>query len=280
MSRPAMTYTVTFLTLLPVTAVLMGMTVRAGLRKRRRAHVTGAVSTVLSLSATVVFAYLMSLHERVLPGREMGIHRVFSMTVACVVPAVVITGILLWREPRWRRAHQWCVGVLVLGTIGAFGTGIWVLLLSHVPSDLDPHFPPGLCCDGATDLRLQRRTRWVALLAATGISTISLRDWWEVRAGRPLGQAIPLQFPIPGGMGAGWDGAMRAHDHGWGRARRVFLRCVRGYSGPRRIDGDGCDAGNGRPVWHPRSSRRPSLTLERVAAAAASCATSVSVVSS
>ena len=126
-----MIYTITFLILLPFTAVMMGMTVHAGMRKRRWAHVVRAITTVALLNATVVFAYLMSLYERQLPEREMGIHRIFSMTVAGVVPIVAITGILLWRNPRWRRAHRWCVGVLVLATVGAFGTGMWVLFVSE-----------------------------------------------------------------------------------------------------------------------------------------------------
>ena len=126
-----MIYTVTFLILLLCTATMMGMTVHAGLRKRRRAHLARAITTIVLLTVSVVFAYLMSLYERVLPAREMGIHRIFSMTVACTVSAVVITGILLWRNPRWRRAHQWCVGVLVLATVCALGTGLWVLFLSE-----------------------------------------------------------------------------------------------------------------------------------------------------
>jgi hypothetical protein len=125
-----MIYTIMFLILLLFTAVMMGMTVLAGIRKQRRTHVVRAITTVVSLTAAVIFAYLMSLYERVLPPREMAIHRIFSMTVAGITPAVVITGILLWRKPRWRRAHRWCVGVLVLATVGALGTGLWVLFLS------------------------------------------------------------------------------------------------------------------------------------------------------
>ncbi len=126
-----MTYTVMFLILLLCTAAVMGMTVHAGLRKRRRAHLARAITTIVLLVGTVAFAYLMSAYERVLPEREMATHRIFSTTVTYTVPAVVITGILLWRNPRWRRAHQSCVGVLVLATVCALGTGLWALYLSE-----------------------------------------------------------------------------------------------------------------------------------------------------
>lgn len=129
-----MIYTLTFLSLLVTTVGLMVLTMHAGIRKHRRAHLARALATVALLCATVVFAYLMSKYERLLPEREMAIHRIFSMTVAVAVPAVAITGILLWRDARWRRWHRWCVGLLVTATAAAFGTGMWVLFLSTARS--------------------------------------------------------------------------------------------------------------------------------------------------
>ena len=126
-----MIYTVTFLILLVFTASVMGMTVHAGLQKRRRVHLARAITTIVLLAATVLFAYLMSVYERILPEPEMNTHRIFSATITYTVPAVVITGILLWRNPRWRLAHRLCVGVLVLATVCALGTGLWVLYISE-----------------------------------------------------------------------------------------------------------------------------------------------------
>lgn len=126
-----MTYTILFLVGLSLTSVAMALTVVSGRKGHRRTHLIRAISTVVLLAVAVVFAFLMQAYERKLPAREMGIHRIFSMTVAWVVPFVVITGILLWRNPRWRRLHQICVGVLLIGTVGALVTGIWVLSLSE-----------------------------------------------------------------------------------------------------------------------------------------------------
>jgi CDP-diglyceride synthetase len=126
-----MIYTTLFLIGLCLTAAAMALTVVSGVKRRRRVHLARAISTVVLLAVTVVFAYLMGRYERSLPEREMGIHRIFSMTVAGVLPFVAITGIMLWRDGRWRRLHQICVGVLLIGTVCALATGLWVLSLSE-----------------------------------------------------------------------------------------------------------------------------------------------------
>ena len=125
-----MIYTALFLVCMTATAIAMGLTLWTGHKAQRRAHLARALTTVAMLVLTVLFAWLMSVYERVLPEREMAIHRIFSITVAVAVPLVAITGIKLWRQPSWRQAHRAMVGLLVVATVGALGTGLWVLWLS------------------------------------------------------------------------------------------------------------------------------------------------------
>ena len=125
-----MAYTASFLVFLVLTALAMAWTVRDGLRRNRLGHVRRALSTVALLVVTVVLAYLMGQHERHLPEDAMRVHRWFSVSVAVDVPLVALTGIGLWRNEKYRNAHRALVTLLVLATLGAFSTGLWVLFHS------------------------------------------------------------------------------------------------------------------------------------------------------
>ena len=125
-----MIYTSGFLLGLLVTVLVMIRTIQSGIASDRRAHLRRALATVVSLAVTVLFAYLMSAHERLMPEREMDIHRIFSRAITWTVPFVAGTGALLWRYPGWRWPHRICVVVLLLATLGAAVTGVWALCVS------------------------------------------------------------------------------------------------------------------------------------------------------
>lgn len=127
-----MSYTTWFLVCLGLTVVAVVMTLRSGLRKNRRQHLIRALSSVLFLAVTVVFAYLMGEYERKFPETHMKIHKVFSLGVAAVVPMVALTGALLWRRPGWRNAHRIFVLVFLCGVAGASVTGVWMLAVSSL----------------------------------------------------------------------------------------------------------------------------------------------------
>ncbi len=122
-------YTTAFLIFLGATVVAIVLTVLAGLRKRRRAHLVRAITTVVLLAITIYFAYQMDT-ERVFPVEEMKIHRIFSRSIACIVPLLVFTGAMLWRRPGWRPAHRLFIVLFLVDALCAAVTGIWVLYLS------------------------------------------------------------------------------------------------------------------------------------------------------
>ena len=124
-------YTIGFLVFLVLTLIAVVLTLISGRRKARGPHLVRALSTVVLLITAVVFAFLMAT-ERTFPAYEMGIHRYFSMSVACIVPLLVLSGILLWNKPGARRLHQVCIVAFLVAAAGAFGTGIWILSLSTV----------------------------------------------------------------------------------------------------------------------------------------------------
>jgi hypothetical protein len=120
-----------FLLFLSLTVVGVVMTLVSGLQKRRRPHIVRAVVTVALLAVTILFAFLMA-GVRVFPAREMAIHRVFSVSVAVLVPLVAASGILLARRPTLRWPHRACVSAFLVMAVGALVTGVWVLWLSSL----------------------------------------------------------------------------------------------------------------------------------------------------
>ena len=112
-----------------LTVVALVATLIAGLKKQRRAHVFRAVTTVVLLVVTIVFAFLLG-KVRDFPPEEMAIHKIFSRTGAYMVIPVAFTGAMLWRGPAWRWVHRACVAIFLLAVLAASGTGIWVFSLS------------------------------------------------------------------------------------------------------------------------------------------------------
>jgi hypothetical protein len=127
-----MSYTLWFLICLGLTVLAIVATVVAGRQAERHRHLRRALTTIVLLGLTVVFAVLMARHERTFPDDVMRIHRVFSISVSCILPLVAISGIMLWTRPEWRRVHRVCVAAFLLAALGASLTGVWMLSLSEL----------------------------------------------------------------------------------------------------------------------------------------------------
>ena len=125
-----MTYTTWFLVCLGLTVMVVLLTLRSGLKKERGQHLIRALSSVVLLAITVVFAYLMGEYEKEFPAGHMRVHRFFSLSVAGVVPLVALSGAVLWRRPNWRNVHRTFVVLFLCGAAGATVTGIWMLAVS------------------------------------------------------------------------------------------------------------------------------------------------------
>lgn len=121
--------TVMFFVFLGLTVLGIVSTLFLGLKKRRRAHLTSAVSTTVLLVITVVFALMLG-KVRDFPPDEMAFHKIFSHASAYSLLAVAITGMGLWRAPSWRWLHRICIAVFLLSALTATCTGLWVFSLS------------------------------------------------------------------------------------------------------------------------------------------------------
>ena len=121
--------TVMFFVFLGLTVVGIAGTLFYGLKKRRRIHLISALSTVVLLAVTVVFAYMLG-EVRDFPPEEMAFHKIFSHSSTYSLLAVALTGVKLWRSPSWRWAHRVCIAVFLLSALTATCTGLWVFWLS------------------------------------------------------------------------------------------------------------------------------------------------------
>jgi hypothetical protein len=108
-----------------LTAAMLAVAMHSGYRGRRRRHLAAAPVALLCLAGAILLAEQMA-RARLFPPEPMRIHLVFAKLGVLLVVPVVVTGLLLWRAPRWRRWHRLAVFLFLAGVLAATGTGIWV----------------------------------------------------------------------------------------------------------------------------------------------------------
>jgi len=121
-----------FVGFLALTLLLLGAVVATGLAARRRPHLTFVVLAVASLGVTIFFAERMGDHYDLDSAGWITPFHLWlakATTLAYLLP--LITGILTWRDARWKPRHRG-VAFLILGlTVATAVTGTWMLLASE-----------------------------------------------------------------------------------------------------------------------------------------------------
>lgn len=123
-----MSPTAGFFTFLLLTVAALGVVVVTGKLARRRAHLA-AVAVALGLLGGAIWQALRvgELYDLEAAGAITPIHLTLARitTVSYLVPA--ITGVLTWRNERWRRWHGRCAWTVVALTIVTTVTGVLML---------------------------------------------------------------------------------------------------------------------------------------------------------
>ncbi len=88
-----------------------------------------AVSTVVALTVTVIVTEQL-VRARTFPRGELDFHKLLAELAAVLVLPVIVTGLVLVKRPRWRRAHLVCVVLFLVMVLVATGTGVWAYALS------------------------------------------------------------------------------------------------------------------------------------------------------
>ncbi len=112
-----------------VTLLLLGGALWTGWSRRRRLHLVVAPLGLVALGVAILLAEQLG-RTREFPPTVLAIHLFFAKTGALLALPVVATGVLLLRNPRWRRLHRIAVLLFAAGALTATATGIWMFSLS------------------------------------------------------------------------------------------------------------------------------------------------------
>lgn len=112
-----------------LTLIALAGALYSGWSGQRRWHLVLGPLTLALLSVAVVFAVLMG-QVRHFPQDIMRIHRPIAVTAGLFGVLVAVTGVVLWRTGRARRAHFVLVLLFSVAAVAASGTGIWAFTQS------------------------------------------------------------------------------------------------------------------------------------------------------
>lgn len=112
-----------------VTLGLVSATVVLGLRRRRRPHLVLALTAIASLTVTIVLAERLGA-TRSFPPQILRVHLWFAKSATLALVPVVVTGVMLWRQPRRRWLHRVAVLLFLALVVVATVTGTWMFSLS------------------------------------------------------------------------------------------------------------------------------------------------------
>ena len=107
-----------------VTLALLGGVVASGIRGRRRQHVALVAGALASLGVTILLAYrLGDLYDLEAAGAITPVHMSIARVATASYLLPLATGILTWRDARWRRLHLVCAITALTLTVIAAATG-------------------------------------------------------------------------------------------------------------------------------------------------------------
>ena len=116
-----------FLANLAATVVALGLTVHAGLTRRRRCHYVLVGATLVLLFLAIVQAEIFGRGFDFEQSR-LTTHLVFAFGSLAAIPGVAWSGVGLARGRVRRLVHRRWVGAFILLVVAAVATAIWMFL--------------------------------------------------------------------------------------------------------------------------------------------------------
>ena len=134
-----------FLCFLALTIGLLLVVVATGRRARRRAHLCAVAAAIASLGATIWYAEGMGEHyDLAHAGWITPVHLWIAKTTTLAYLLPITTGILTWRDARWRPRHAVCAYLVLALTLVTAVTGTWMVLASRRIAPVPPAFAGAL----------------------------------------------------------------------------------------------------------------------------------------
>ena len=116
-----------FWTAVAVTVVFLAVALVSGLRGGRRLHLLFGPLALASLTVAILLTERLAAQFEFVPA-EKDVHLVIAKSAGIAALTVLVTGLLLWRRPAFRRLHRWCVFGFLLLTVAATVSGTWMWL--------------------------------------------------------------------------------------------------------------------------------------------------------
>lgn len=121
-----------FVASLLVTLLLVVLALVTGRRARRRAHVRTVVAVFVSLLVTILCAERLGRsYDLAAAGTITPVHLTLAKITTLAFLGPVVTGLCLWRDPRWRPWHRRTVALALGLTSVALVTGTWMILAAE-----------------------------------------------------------------------------------------------------------------------------------------------------
>lgn len=119
-----------FLVLLGVTVVFLGLDIVTGRTGRRRAHVVCVGLTVPLLATSIYFAERVGSYWS-FPRTSLGVHLTFAYLATAALVVAATSGVLHITGKIARRRHAALAWVFLILAACAVGTGTWIFLVGE-----------------------------------------------------------------------------------------------------------------------------------------------------
>ena len=127
-----MTTTAGFLGSLALTLCGLGVVFWSGLKARLRVHLPAVACTVLLLGLTIWFAERLGReYDLESAGLIKPVHLALAKLATAAYLMPLTTGVLTWRNRRWRTLHLVAAFTTLVLTVAAAVTGTWMVLASE-----------------------------------------------------------------------------------------------------------------------------------------------------
>lgn len=127
-----MSATAGFLGALALTLVALGVTFWSGLTARLRVHFPAVACSVAMLGLTIWFAEQLGReYDLEAAGAIKPVHLTLAKIATASYLAPLATGVLTWRNRRWRRAHRIAALAALALTVAAAVTGTGMVLAAE-----------------------------------------------------------------------------------------------------------------------------------------------------
>lgn len=121
-----------FLGSLALTLCGLGLVFWSGMRARLRVHLPAVACTVALLGLTIWFAErLGGEYDLEAAGAIKPVHLLLAKLATAAYLAPLATGVLTWRNRRWRPVHRVAACATLALTVSAAVTGTWMLLAAE-----------------------------------------------------------------------------------------------------------------------------------------------------